>query len=96
MTYTTMQYLPTKRTQMLRPLFALAAVTATVATLGLGVVAPVTLATPHVLPEARTTQLAQLPTEVAILPGRIQVVGTRIKAARTASPYMPAAWHMGS
>jgi hypothetical protein len=96
MTNTTMQYQPMKRTPLLRPLFALAAVAATAATLGLGVVAPTTLAAPRVPPAIATTQLAQSPTEVAILPGRIQVVGTKIKAARTASPYVPATWHTRS
>lgn len=96
MTYTTMQYQPMKRTPMLRPLFALAAVAATAATLGLGVVAPTTLATTHAPRAVATAQLAQAPMEVAILPARIQVVGTKIKAARAASPYVPATWNSRS
>ena len=96
MSYLTMENRFTKRTRTLRPLFGLAAVLCTAATLGLGVVAPTTLARVDAPAKAAAaTMLAQGPTEVAILPGTIKVVGTKTKAARASSPYMPASYRRG-
>lgn len=83
-----------RKARALRPVFGLAAAFAAAATLGLAVVAPSLSApaaqtlVPHV--DAAARPLA--PTEVAILPGTIEVVATRTRAARAASPYLPAAY----
>lgn len=94
MTYPTMPYEPAKRTRLLQPAFGFAAVVATVATLGLAVVAPtaVTPADPLVQAHVNSQHLILGPTEVAILPARIQVVASRTTAARAPSPYLPATY----
>src|SRR5262245_987608 len=93
MNYTTKQYRPGKRERALRPVFAAAAVMAAIATLGLAVVGPAALSRTE--SAAQVTVLAYrtdaAPTEVAIQPASIQVVGKRT-TARTSSPYLPAAY----
>ncbi|MFO1324889.1 MAG: hypothetical protein U1F15_12620 [Burkholderiales bacterium] len=92
MTQPTKHQWSTKRYRSLRPAFALAAAFATVATLGLAVVTPASLA-PHVGEAyAAVPSAVQPPVEVAILPASIEVVATRTKAARTKSPYVPATY----
>lgn len=88
MTQPTKHQWSTKRYRSLRPAFALAAAFATVATLGLAVVAPAKLA-PHV---GEAYAAAPSPVEVAILPASIEVVATRTTSARTKSPYLPATY----
>jgi hypothetical protein len=75
-----------------RPLIGLAAAAATAATLGLAVVTPAAL--PHTDPGAGAAIARHSPgsTEVAILPGTIEVVGRRVRTARAESPYLPAAY----
>jgi hypothetical protein len=99
MTYETMQYQPSKRQRLLRPAFALAAVFATAATLGLTVIAPsLAAAEPQVPTYLVSAQAAPAPVEVSILPGTIEVVASRTKVAkagktaRTTSPYLPATY----
>jgi hypothetical protein len=72
-----------------KPVLGAIAVAAAMATLGLGVIAPAALST-------GSTPLASAarPTEVAILPGTIEVVGKRTKVARADSPYVPAAYRV--
>lgn len=90
---TTQRYLPGNRRQF-RPLIGLAAIAATCATLALAVV------TPAALPHAESDRVAQpaaqrvpAATEVAISPASIEVVGKRVtRAARGASPYLPATY----
>ena len=77
-----------------KPVFAAFAVAATIATLGLSVVAPVALSSPQASAKADVTyRTAARPTEVAILPGTIQVVAKR-KVARADSPYLPASYNV--
>ena len=94
MTYPTMQYEPAKRTRLLRPAFGFAAVVATAATLGLAVVAPAAVAPAEPLVQAHVNpqHLILGPTEVAILPARIQVVASRTRSASAPSPYVPATY----
>jgi hypothetical protein len=89
---TTKRYL--SRREPFRPIFGFAAVMATAATLGLAVV------TPASLPHTDAIQLAQPAshpapgaTEVAILPGAIEVVAKRTRTAGARTPYLPAAYH---
>jgi hypothetical protein len=97
MTYKTMQYRPAERERSLRPVFGAAAVVAAMATLGLAVVGPAALARSE--PAAQVTAVAYRsearPTEVAILPASIQVVGKRTKTGPSASPYLPATYKPG-
>jgi hypothetical protein len=75
-----------------KPLFGAIAVAATVATLGLAVAGPAALSKPS-SPDAQVAHRAPArATEVAILPGSIQVVGKRTKVARADSPYVPATY----
>ncbi len=89
MTHTTISYRSGRRARMLRPAFGFAAACTTAATLALAVVAPMSAA-----PAAadRAAVAAAAATEVAILPGTIEVVATRTKVARARSGYVPAAY----
>ncbi len=92
--HATTKYRFPRRTRALRPVFGLAAALAAAATLGLAVVAPAAMPpagstqAPHV--DARAPAVA--PTEVAILPGTIEVVATRTRAAAANGHYLPATW----
>ena len=88
MTYDQTQFQPTQREQRLRSVFGLAAVAATALTLGLAVVAPTQLASSASPAPVEARRLVTGPTEVAILPAKIQVVGARAKAAQGKSPYV--------
>jgi hypothetical protein len=91
MTYKTKQF---QGERGLRPVFGAAAVLAAMATLGLAVVGPAALASHE--PTGQVSVVAYRtdarPTEVAIEPASIQVVGKRTKTARAHSPYLPAAY----
>ena len=88
MTYDQTQFQPTQREQRLRSVFGLAAVAATALTLGLAVVAPTQLASSAPAAPLASRSLVAGPTEVAILPAKIQVVGARAKSAQGKSPYV--------
>ncbi|MBK9116312.1 MAG: hypothetical protein IPM22_11960 [Betaproteobacteria bacterium] len=94
MMHTTTKYRFPRRARALRPVFGLAAAFAAAATFGLAVVAPATMhpaeptQTPHV--DARAPVFA--PTEVAILPGTIEVVATRSRSTTATGQYQPATW----
>jgi len=91
MTYDQTKFQPAYRQPRLHPAFGVAAVAATVMTLGLAVIAPMQLAAAqqaHVDPR----HLVLGPTEVAILPAKIDVVASKAKAAQGASPYLPATY----
>ena len=75
-----------------KPLFGAIAVAATVATLGLAVAGPVALSKPSSTDAQVAYRASARPTEVAILPGSIQVVGKRTKVARADNPYLPASY----
>jgi len=79
----------------LKPVFGAIAVAAAMATLGLAVVGPVALSTS---PSAQPAQLAShagvRPTEVAILPSTIHVVGKRTKLAQARTPFLPASYNV--
>jgi len=90
MTYDQTQFQPAYRQSRLHPVFGAAAVAATVMTLGLAVIAPMQLAPQQAHVDPRHLVLG--PTEVAILPAKIDVVASRAKAAQGASPYLPAAY----
>jgi len=77
-----------------KPVFAAIAVAATVATLGLAVVGPVALSPASTASAQVASSTAAGPTQVAILPGTIQVVGKRTKVARVDSPYLPARYNV--
>jgi hypothetical protein len=78
-----------------KPVFAAIAVAATFATLGLAVVAPAALSSPQASASAQAAyRTTARHTEVAILPGSIQVVGKRAKVARADSPYVPASYNV--
>ena len=85
------QYSNAKRARFARLLLGLAALAATAATFALAIVAPATL--PHADVRIHAHAVRQ-PTsiEVAILPGTIEVVVTRTKAAQAASPFVPASY----
>ena len=77
-----------------KPVFGAIAVAATIATLGLSVVAPVALSSPQAsAPTQAAYRTTARPTEVAILPGTIQVLAKR-KVARAESPYLPASYNV--
>ena len=80
------------RETAMKPLFGAIAVAATVATLGLAVVAPAALSKSSSADAQIAYRTSARPTEVAILPGSIQVVGKRTKVARADSPYLPASY----
>ena len=78
-----------------KPVFAAIAVAATAATFGLAVVAPVALSSSHASASAQVAyRTAARPTEVAILPGTIEVVAKRAKVAHTDNPYLPASYNV--
>jgi hypothetical protein len=94
MSHKTMQYRPAKSQRLLRPAFGLAAAFAAVATLGLAVVTPAVLATAEpTVRQARVAHEAQhvarAPSEVAILPARIDVVVVRAKGVVRAAQLAP-------
>jgi hypothetical protein len=73
----------------MKPVLGAIAVAAAMATLGLAVVAPAALST-----GSAPLAPAAKPTEVAILPGTLEVVGKRTKVARADNPYVPAAYRV--
>jgi len=79
----------------LAPVFGAIAVAAAMATLGLAVVGPVALSAS---PAAQSAQVASRtsarPTEVAILPATIHVVGKRTKVAQSRTPFLPASYNV--
>ena len=77
-----------------KPLFGAVAVAAAVATLGLAVVGPAALSKPSSADAQVAYRTLAGPTEVAILPGTIQVVGKRTKVARADNPYLPASYRV--
>jgi hypothetical protein len=79
------------RQSAFKPLFGAVAVAATVATLGLAVVGPAALA-PSAGEPSQLARTNARPVEVAILPGTINVIAKRTKAARADSPYLPASY----
>lgn len=94
MSHKTMQYRPAKSQRLLRPAFGLAAAFAAMATLGLAVVTPATLATAEsTVRQARVAQevprFARAPSEVTIAPARIDVVVVRTKAVVRAAQLGP-------
>ncbi len=89
MTRTNRTYSATKHQRLL---FGFAAAIATAATLGVAVVAP-TESIARLEAGAYMVAQASVPTEVAILPGTIEVVAHRSRNARNPSPYVPAAYH---
>ena len=95
MEHKTMQYRPAKRERMMKPVLGAAAVMAAMATLGLAVIGPAALSRAEPVTEAQVLAYRGLPqaTEVAILPGTIEVVGKRTRTARADSPYVPASYH---
>ena len=92
MTYDQTQFQPTYRQPRMHPAFGMAAVAATVMTLSLAVIAPMQLAPTAQQAHVDPKHLVLGPTEVAILPAKIDVVASRNKAAQRASPYLPAAY----
>jgi hypothetical protein len=86
------QFQPAYRQPRLHPAFGIAAVAATVMTLSLAVIAPVQLSAAAQQAHVDPRHLVLGPTEVAILPAKIDVVASRAKAAQVASPYLPAAY----
>ena len=92
MTYDQTQFRPAYRTQRLHPAFGLAAVAATAMTLGLAVIVPTQLAPAAQQAHVDPKHLVLAPTEVAILPAKIEVVAARERAAQGKSPYLPAAY----
>ena len=80
--------------RIFKPVFGAIAVAATFATLGLAVVGPVALSESSAATAQVAARAAARPTEVAILPGTINVVGKRIKVAHTQSPYLPASYNV--
>ena len=96
MMHTTTQYLPAKRERTLKPVFGAVAVLAALATLGLTIVGPAALsrADPAAAAQVLAYRTEAAPTEVAILPGTIQVVAKRAKVAQAPSPYLPATYQV--
>ena len=92
MTYDQTQFQPAYRQPRLHPAFGMAAVVATAMTLGLAVIAPMQLAPAAQQAHVDPRHLVLGPTEVAILPAKIDVVASKSKAAQGASPYLPAAY----
>lgn len=77
----TIEFQPTKRDRAIRPVCGALAALATVITLGLFVVGPVMLTAPGAATTYATAGTST-PTEVAIVPGSIDVVATRVPLAR--------------
>lgn len=92
MTYDQTQFQPAYRQPRSHPAFGIAAVAATVMTLGMAVIAPMQLAPTAQQAHVDPRHLVLGPTEVAILPAKIDVVASREKSAQRASPYLPAAY----
>jgi hypothetical protein len=92
MTYDQKQYRTAYRQPRLHPAFGIAAVAATVMTLSLAVIAPMQLAQATQQAHVDPKHLVLGPTEVAILPAKIDVVASKAKAAQGASPYLPATY----
>ena len=92
MTYDQKQFQPAYRHQRLHPAFGLAAVAATVMTLSLAVIVPTQLAPAALQAHVSPKHLMLGPTEVAILPAKIEVIAARNKAAQRTSPYVPATY----
>jgi len=93
MNYETMKYQASRRERALKPVFGAVAVMAALATLGLAIVGPATLArdaTPVVT--VNVQRVDPQPIEVAITPATIQVVGKRVKTAQSDSGFVPAAY----
>jgi hypothetical protein len=90
----TTPYPNSKRERALKPLFGVAAVFATMATLGLAVVGPVALSHgPTVYTVEMVAARSEAPTEVAIEPASINVVAKRVKVARSnARHFVPATY----
>ena len=79
----------------MKPIFGAVAVAATVATLGLAVIAPVALSPSEAsAPEQVASRMSAQPMEVAILPGTIQVVAKRTKVAQSNSLFVPASYNV--
>ena len=76
MTYDQTQFQPTYRQPRMHPAFGMAAVAATVMTLSLAVIAPMQLAPTALQAHVDPKHLVLGPTEVAILPARIDVVAS--------------------
>jgi len=92
MNHMTIEFRPSKRERAMKPVLGALAVLATVATLGLMVAGPAALA-----PAGDATALARgatpAPIEVAIVPGSIEVIGTRARVARAdEGRFVPAAY----
>ncbi|MCC6869431.1 MAG: hypothetical protein IT522_11485 [Burkholderiales bacterium] len=81
MDHLTSEFRPSNRDRALRPVWGALAVLAAALTLGLLVVGPATLA-PSADAIARAPVTTTAPTEVAIVPGTIDVVATRTPLAR--------------
>ncbi len=79
-----------RKARALRPVFGLAAAFAAAATLGLAVVAPTLVERAE--PAHAGLAHAATPTEVAILPGTIEVVATRTRSAAATVHYVPASF----
>lgn len=94
MTKNTITYRTGNRDGILKPVFGAAAVFAAMATLSLTVLGPAALSrtSPAASVDVVAYRADARPTEVAISPASIQVVGKRTKVARAASPYLPAAY----
>lgn len=93
MKHTTTHYRPSKRERALRPVFGAVATLAAIATLGLTVVGPASVArNVAVAPVDVVAHRSSAPTEVAIAPASIHVVAQRTRTARAESPYRPAVY----
>lgn len=92
MTNDRMQFRPAYRQTRLHPAFGLAAAAATAMTLGLAVILPMQLAPAAQQAHVDPKHVVLAPTEVAILPAKIEVVAARERAAQEKSPYLPAAY----
>ena len=92
--HATTKYRSPRRARALHPVFGLAAAFAAAATLGLAVVAPAALpgAEARQVPPVDARAPVIQPIEVAIRPGTIEVVATRIRSASATSDYVPANW----
>ena len=84
----------TYRSPVSKPLFGAIAVAAAMATLGLAVIAPAALSQSRGGDQLASRAQPARVTEVAILPGTIEVVAKRTKVARTDSPYLPASYQI--
>ena len=93
MNHTTAHYRRSSRERALRPLFGALAALAALATLGLTVVGPASVAREvTIAPVDVVAYRSSAPTEVAIAPASIHVVAQRTRTARAGSPYLPTAY----